>query len=216
MNQTQTVEKTEFSIHPATKIGYVSLRVAVLENQIAFYQQVLGFQLHWRDGNRAGLGAGGADLLRLTEELNLKRYRSVTGLYHFAVLFPNRRELAREVVRPADLSEALAETYHGKHESYSRSRETAFAALMLLGKPQEAKPFHPSVPVPQTTFPARGENLGHDLRCDLADALALCCEGKPHDAVSRLAAWDELLLQRKCYATWFDVRLRHIAACRPS
>src|SRR5512147_990073 len=87
--------KTEFSIHPATRIGTVSLKVADLENQIQFYQQALGFQLHWRDGNKAGLGAGGADLLQLTDEPNLRRYRGVTGLYHFAVLFPNRRELAR-------------------------------------------------------------------------------------------------------------------------
>jgi catechol 2,3-dioxygenase len=91
--------KTEFSIHPATLIGHVSLTVANLENQIAFYQQVLGFQLHWREGNKAGLGAGGADLLRLTEEPNIRKYQRVTGLYHFAVLFPNRRELARAIAR---------------------------------------------------------------------------------------------------------------------
>ena len=99
MTETQAAEKTEFSIHPATKIGVVSLRVANLENQLLFYQQVLGFQLHWHEGNKAGLGAGGADLLRLTEEPDLKRYRGVTGLYHFAVLFPNRRELARALAR---------------------------------------------------------------------------------------------------------------------
>ncbi len=99
MNQTQTSDKTEFSIRPATLIGHVSLTVANLENQIAFYQQLLGFQLHWREGNKAGLGAGGADLLRLTEEANVKKYQRVTGLYHFAVLFPNRRELARAVAR---------------------------------------------------------------------------------------------------------------------
>jgi len=91
--------KTDFSIHPATLIGHVSLTVANLENQIAFYQQVLGFKLHWREGNKAGLGAGGADLLILTQEPNLKKYRGVTGLYHFAVLFPSRRELARAVAR---------------------------------------------------------------------------------------------------------------------
>ena len=99
MNQTQTTAKTEFSIHPSTLIGHVSLRVANLENQIAFYQQVLGFLVHWREGNKAGLGAGDADLLRLTEQPNVKKYQRVTGLYHFAVLFPNRRELARAVAR---------------------------------------------------------------------------------------------------------------------
>jgi len=91
--------KTEFSIHPATLMGYVSLTVANLENQINFYTQVLGFKLHWREGNKAGLGAGGADLLRLTEEPNRQRYRGVTGLYHVAILFPNQRELARVMAR---------------------------------------------------------------------------------------------------------------------
>jgi catechol 2,3-dioxygenase len=91
--------KTEFSIHPATRIGTVYLRVSDLENQINFYRQMLGFQLHWLDENKAGLGAGGADLLHLTEEPNLRKYRGVTGLYHFAVLFPNRRELARAIAR---------------------------------------------------------------------------------------------------------------------
>ena len=91
--------KTEFSIHPATLIGHVSLSVANLENQIGFYQQALGFQLHWRDGNQAGLGAGGPDLLRLVEQPDFKRYGRVTGLYHFAVLFPNKRELARAIAR---------------------------------------------------------------------------------------------------------------------
>ncbi len=91
--------KTEFSIQPATLMGYVSLTVANLENQINFYTQVLGFKLHWREGNKAGLGAGGADLIRLTEESNLKRYRGVTGLYHVAILFPDKRELARVMAR---------------------------------------------------------------------------------------------------------------------
>src|SRR5574341_2351270 len=99
MNQTQTADKTEFSIHPKTLIGHVSLKVASLENQITFYQQVLGFQLHWREGDKAGLGAGGPDLLQLIEEPNVKKYQRVTGLYHFAVLFPNRRELARAIAR---------------------------------------------------------------------------------------------------------------------
>ena len=97
--QTQPTTQTQFSIHPQTLIGHVSLTVANLDNQIAFYQQALGFQQHWRDGNRAGLGAGGADLLRLTEQPNVKRYRRVTGLYHFAMVFPNQRELARAVAR---------------------------------------------------------------------------------------------------------------------
>lgn len=99
MTQPQTGSKTEFSIHPAAGIGLVSLTVANLANQIAFYEKALGFKLHWRKEKQAGLGAGGADLLILNEAPNLKKYRGVTGLYHFAVLFPNRRELAIAIAR---------------------------------------------------------------------------------------------------------------------
>jgi catechol 2,3-dioxygenase len=112
MDQTKTAEKKEFSIHPATGIGHISLKVANLENQLAFYQQAMGFQLHWREGNKAGLGAGNADLLRLTEEPGLKRYRGVTGLYHVAYLFPDRRELAIAMRRLFALKYPNAPTDH--------------------------------------------------------------------------------------------------------
>ena len=99
MDQLQIKDKTQFSIHPATRVGHVALSVANLDNQIAFYQQALGFVQHWRDGNSAGMGAGGADLLRMVERPGYKRAQRVTGLYHFAVLFPDRRELARTMAR---------------------------------------------------------------------------------------------------------------------
>ena len=91
--------KTEFSIHPGTKIGHVSLTVADLDNQIVFYQQALSFVLRWREGNQASLGTEEKELLSLVEEPGFKRYQRVTGLYHFAVLFPDRRELARVMAR---------------------------------------------------------------------------------------------------------------------
>ncbi len=88
-----------FSIHPATRLGHVSLTVADLNRQLSFYQEVLGLKLHWRQESRAGLGAGGEDLLRLTEVSGARRVPRTTGLYHFAVLFPSTRELARVLAR---------------------------------------------------------------------------------------------------------------------
>lgn len=99
MDQAQTKNNSDFSIHPATKVASVSLIVSNLELQSAFYQQAIGFQLHWTKDNQAALGAGGKDLLYLIEQPGYKRYRQVTGLYHFAILFPNRRELARALAR---------------------------------------------------------------------------------------------------------------------
>ena len=104
--------KTEFSIHPKTLMGSIALGVADLENQLRFYQQALGFKLHWHAGNKAGLGAGGSDLLLLTEEPNLKKYRGVTGLYHVAYVFPNRRELAIAMARLFAIKYPNAPTDH--------------------------------------------------------------------------------------------------------
>ena len=95
----QSQIKTPVSIHPATRMGVVHLTVAGLERQMEFYRQVTGLQLHWREGASAGLGAGGEDLLRLTEVRDARRYRHTTGIYHFALLLPDRRALARVIGR---------------------------------------------------------------------------------------------------------------------
>jgi catechol 2,3-dioxygenase len=99
-------------IHPETRIGYIHLNVADLAGQVRFYQQVIGLQLHWQEKDSAALGAGGADLLRLTQIPNARRYRGVTGIYHFAILLPERRELARCIARLSALSYPNSPTDH--------------------------------------------------------------------------------------------------------
>ena len=83
----ETKSKTDVvSIHPATLIGQVSLSVSNLESQINFYQQVLGFNLNWREENQAGLGTENKDLLRLVEQPSYKRYQRITGFPHHSPL----------------------------------------------------------------------------------------------------------------------------------
>ncbi len=99
MNLPQPVALSPHRIHPQTQPGHVHLKVASLENQLLFYQNALRLELNWREGISAGLGVNGRDLVRLTQIENGKRYRGVTGLYHFAILLPGRRELARAIGR---------------------------------------------------------------------------------------------------------------------
>ncbi len=82
-------------LHPATRIGAVQLTVTNLARSLDFYQQVLGFQLHQRNGAAASLGAGGEDLLQLVEVPTARRVNRHSGLYHFAVLTPSRLALAQ-------------------------------------------------------------------------------------------------------------------------
>jgi len=97
--QVESRSETEFRIHPETRPGHIHLTVADLEGQLEFYQKVIGLHIHWREGATAGLGVGEADLLRLTEDRNARRTRGTTGIYHFAILLPSRRELARAIAR---------------------------------------------------------------------------------------------------------------------
>jgi len=89
--------KSKSVIHPDTRLGYVHLTVSDLERSLAFYQRSLGFQLHRREAETAYLGAGGRDLLVLTERPGAIRVLRRTGLYHFAILVPSRLALAQSL-----------------------------------------------------------------------------------------------------------------------
>lgn len=80
-------------------LGAAHLAVSDLERSLKYYQNVLGFKLHRREGQTAYLGAGEADLLVLTGQPNAQPLQRWTGLYHFAILVPSRLELANVLRR---------------------------------------------------------------------------------------------------------------------
>jgi catechol 2,3-dioxygenase len=81
------------------RLGPVHLTVTDLDRSIRFYESAIGLELARRDGTEAALGAGGEDLLVLTEESEARRAGNHAGLYHFALLHPSRLELARAAQR---------------------------------------------------------------------------------------------------------------------
>src|SRR5437879_4595506 len=102
-----TENNTEMSIHPQTKIGHIHLTVADLERSLAFYRDALGFEVTQRSGDSAVfLSAGGyhhhIGLNTWAGEGAAQPPPGRTGLYHFAILYPNRRELARAFKRLFD------------------------------------------------------------------------------------------------------------------
>lgn len=106
-----------WTLPPTTRLGHVHLVVSDLERQIAFYTQVLGFVLLWRKGNEAALGTQEEVLLRLTEDKEARRFQRTAGMYHFAMLYPSRKELARAMARLFVLRYPSAPTDHGMSET---------------------------------------------------------------------------------------------------
>ncbi len=86
-------------IHPAVRIGHVHLKVSDLERALAFYCGVLGFELTQRYGTQAAfVSAGGYHHhigLNTWESRGGKAPpRGTTGLFHVAILYPDRASLA--------------------------------------------------------------------------------------------------------------------------
>ena len=99
-----------FSIHPDTTVGPVDLAVADLGRAEQFYREVLGFrQLDRADGRLTLTADGAAPLLTLHEQPGARpKPRRATGLYHFAILTPSRRDLARSLRRLAEMQWPLS------------------------------------------------------------------------------------------------------------
>ncbi|MFZ1927269.1 MAG: VOC family protein [Solirubrobacteraceae bacterium] len=82
-------------IAAATRMGAVHLAVSDLERSLAYYESVVGLSVRERCDERALLGTGGEDLLVLIEQPGARPSRGYCGLYHFALLLPERADLAR-------------------------------------------------------------------------------------------------------------------------
>ena len=98
---------TQEKVHPGTHIGHIHLKVSDLERSEKWYSEVLGFEVQTRYGNEASfLSFGGYH-----HHLGLNTWMSKggspaspesPGLFHFAILYPNRHELAKAVKRVLD------------------------------------------------------------------------------------------------------------------
>ena len=91
-------------IPAGTTIGHVHLKVSNIEKALNFYRDVLGFEVMLTDGQSvAFLSAGGYH-----HHIGLNTWESAggkapppgtTGLYHAAILYPTRKDLARALER---------------------------------------------------------------------------------------------------------------------
>jgi catechol 2,3-dioxygenase len=89
------------SIAADTHPGAVHLTVADLDRSIVYYERAVGLRVCKRAAGTAHLGAGHGDLLSLYEEPGAQPVQGHTGLFHFALLVPERADLARWLTHAA-------------------------------------------------------------------------------------------------------------------
>ncbi len=111
------------SIPAGARIGHVHLKVADLDRSVQFYHELLGFDLVTRFGRQAAfLSAGGyhhhIGLNTWESQGGQSPPRGTTGLYHFAINYPTRRDLAEALVRLLDGGWGIdGASDHGTHEA---------------------------------------------------------------------------------------------------
>ena len=101
-----------FEIHPAARIGYVSLNVSDIQRSLGFYQSVLGFRKVRKKSpttDRVLLSSGetqsSAPMLELVQARQTDSNPVIprrAGLYHFAILLPERKNLADTLLYLSD------------------------------------------------------------------------------------------------------------------
>ena len=89
-----TTQPVDPVIADGTTVGAVHLTVGDLERSLDYYRDAIGLSVPSASDGGASLGAGGRELLVLVEEPGARPANGHTGLYHFALLVPERADLA--------------------------------------------------------------------------------------------------------------------------
>ncbi|PYP71160.1 MAG: glyoxalase [Gemmatimonadetes bacterium] len=153
------------SIDPQARIGHVHLTVADLDRALAFYRDVLGFEVTTRYGRDAVfLSAGGYH-----HHVGLNTWAGrgapapapgTTGLYHFAVLYPDRKGLAAAVRRVLEHGVPLeGASDHGVSEAVYLRDPDGNGVELYRDRPQSEWPHAPDGTLVMHTRPLDVEGL---------------------------------------------------------
>ncbi len=134
-----------FRLSDTTRLGCVRLQVADLERSLAFYRDLIGFEIIDRHGpwggKRATLAAAGdaVPLIELREKRAARAVprRGLLGLYHFAILLPSRDALGAFITRAdaAGLKPGTAD--HGYSQSLYLADPDGLGVEVYADQPRE-------------------------------------------------------------------------------
>ena len=141
-----STDSSEYKVPSGTRIGHVHLKVSDLDKSLAFYQGLLGFEIMQRYGAQAVfISAGGYH-----HHIGLNTWYSknappapqrAAGLFHTAILYPTRRDLAIVLKRLLDAGYPLTGTAdHGVSEAIYLDDPDGNGVELYYDRPREAWP----------------------------------------------------------------------------
>jgi catechol 2,3-dioxygenase len=136
-----------YKIPPNTRIGHIHLKVSDLNKALSFYRDILGFEVMQHYGNSAVfVSAGGYH-----HHIGLNTWHSKNagpapanscGLYHTAILYPTRKDLAVALQRLIDAKYPLSgASDHGVSEAIYLDDPDGNGVELYWDKPREQWPF---------------------------------------------------------------------------
>jgi catechol 2,3-dioxygenase len=136
------IKPPNYRLPEAAHIGRVRLQVADLERSIAYYETVIGFRVIDRSGPVARMGAHGDDrvLVELHEKPGARSVarRGHIGLYHFAILLPDRAALGRFLAHLGDLGVRAGMSDHFVSEALYLSDPDGLGIEVYADRPRSA------------------------------------------------------------------------------
>jgi catechol 2,3-dioxygenase len=156
-------------VSAGTRIGHVHLKVADIERALGFYRDVLGFEVtQWYGEDAVFLSAGGYH-----HHIGLNTWmsrnappapRNSAGLFHLAILYPERRDLARALRWLVDAEYPLeGASDHGVSEALYLSDPDGNGVELYWDRPREEWPRTPDGGLAMMTAPLDIKDLLAEL-----------------------------------------------------
>ncbi|HZH99780.1 MAG TPA: VOC family protein [Flavisolibacter sp.] len=154
-----------YKIPAGTSIGHVHLKVADIDRSLDFYVGLLGFEITQRYGeNAVFISAGGYH-----HHIGLNTWHSKNGppaplnsagLYHIAILYPERKDLSKAVKRLLDANYPLTgASDHGVSEAVYLNDPDGNGVELYCDKPKEQWPLDINGNLQMRTDPLDFSNL---------------------------------------------------------
>jgi catechol 2,3-dioxygenase len=141
MSLPETSSQTGPALPAALRLGPVDLTVADVDRAVAWYQRSLGLRVHARDDASAELGDGTETVVVLHEDPQARPAGRHAGLYHYALLYPSREELARAALRIAATRTPIqGASDHRTHEAIYLPDADGNGIELAADRPREAWP----------------------------------------------------------------------------